>query len=100
MNIVSAGMSVMISRAIRPVTRKGMIFLHSSATGRSATRQATYRLMPTGGVNKENCGEWIAAGACAVGAGSDLTAGAKTGDYAKITEIAKEMVAAVAAARK
>ena len=58
------------------------------------------KMMPTGGVNKDNCGEWIAAGACAVGAGSDLTAGAKTGDYAKITEIAKEMVAAVAAARK
>ena len=57
------------------------------------------KMMPTGGVNKDNCGEWIAAGACAVGAGSDLTAGAKTGDFAQITDIAKQMVAAVAAAR-
>lgn len=35
------------------------------------------KMMPTGGVNKDNCAEWIKAGACAVGAGSDLTAGAK-----------------------
>lgn len=57
------------------------------------------KMMPTGGVNAENCGEWIKAGAVAVGAGGDLTAGAKTGDYAKITEIAKKMVAEVKAAR-
>ena len=58
------------------------------------------KMMPTGGVNKDNCAEWIKAGACAVGAGSDLTAGAKTGDYESITRIAKEMIAAVKAARK
>ena len=32
------------------------------------------RIMPTGGVNAANAGEWIAAGAVAVGAGGDLTA--------------------------
>ena len=58
------------------------------------------KMMPTGGVNKDNCAEWIKAGACAVGAGSDLTAGAKTGEYESITRIAKEMIAAVKAARK
>ncbi len=58
------------------------------------------RIMPTGGVNASNAGEWIAAGAVAVGAGGDLTAGAKTGDYESITRIGKEMVAAVKAARK
>lgn len=58
------------------------------------------RIMPTGGVNAANAGEWIAAGAVAVGAGGDLTAGAKTGDYESITRIGKEMVAAVKAARK
>ncbi len=58
------------------------------------------KMMPTGGVNKDNCADWIKAGACAVGAGSDLTAGSKTGDYAAVTAIAKEMVANVAAARK
>src|SRR5690554_1838615 len=40
--------------------------------------------MPTGGVNLENVGQWIKAGAVAVGTGSDLTKGAKTGDYSQI----------------
>src|SRR5579875_3553411 len=39
-------------------------------------------LMPTGGVDVGNVGEWIKAGAVAVGAGSSLIGGAKTGDYA------------------
>lgn len=58
------------------------------------------RIMPTGGVNAANAADWIKAGAVAVGAGGDLTAGAKTGDYESITRIAKEMVGAVKAARK
>ncbi len=57
-------------------------------------------MMPTGGVNVDNAAEWIKAGAVAVGAGSDLTAGAKTGDYESIVRIGREMIAAVAAARK
>ncbi len=57
------------------------------------------RLMPTGGVSVENVAEWIAAGAVAVGAGSSLTAGAKTGDYAKVTSTARQFVDAVRAAR-
>ena len=56
-------------------------------------------LMPTGGVSVENVAEWIAAGAVAVGAGSQLTAGAKTGDWKKVTDTAKQFVAAVKAAR-
>jgi 2-dehydro-3-deoxyphosphogluconate aldolase/(4S)-4-hydroxy-2-oxoglutarate aldolase len=58
------------------------------------------RMMPTGGVNADNAAEWIRAGAVAVGAGSDLTAGAKTGDYDSITAIGKKMIAAVKDARK
>ncbi|MEF9988978.1 MAG: bifunctional 2-keto-4-hydroxyglutarate aldolase/2-keto-3-deoxy-6-phosphogluconate aldolase [Christensenellaceae bacterium] len=58
------------------------------------------RMMPTGGVNAGNVADWISAGAVAVGAGGDLTAGAKTGDYDSIVRIGKEMVDAVAAARK
>lgn len=58
------------------------------------------KMMPTGGVNADNAAEWIKAGAVAVGAGSDLTAGAKTGDYMSITEIGKKMVEAVKAARE
>ena len=58
-------------------------------------------MMPTGGVNIDNVGDWFAAGAVAVGAGSDLcpTAWAKEGRFADITERAKKFVAAVAAGR-
>ncbi len=57
------------------------------------------KMMPTGGVNADNVGEWIKAGAVAVGAGSSLTAGAKTGDYKQITETGKKFVANIKAAR-
>ncbi len=55
--------------------------------------------MPSGGVDVDNVDKWIKAGAYAVGTGSSLTKGAKTGDYAAVTAKAKEFVAAVAAAR-
>jgi hypothetical protein len=38
-------------------------------------------------------------GAVAVGAGGELTAGAKTGDFEAVTRVAAEMVASVKAAR-
>lgn len=57
------------------------------------------KLMPTGGVALDNVGEWIKAGAVAVGVGGSLTAGAKTGDYASITTIGKQFVEKVKAAR-
>jgi len=57
------------------------------------------KMMPTGGVDVNNAADWIKAGAVAVGAGSSLTAGAKTGDYQKITETAKQFVAAIEKAR-
>lgn len=56
--------------------------------------------MPTGGVSLENAADWIKGGAVALGTGSDLTKGAKTGDYALVTETAKKFVAAVQAAKK
>ncbi|MCC5466886.1 bifunctional 2-keto-4-hydroxyglutarate aldolase/2-keto-3-deoxy-6-phosphogluconate aldolase [Pelosinus baikalensis] len=56
-------------------------------------------LMPTGGVNLENVGEWIKAGCVAVGVGGNLTAGAKTGDYQSIEEIAKQFIGKVRVAR-
>lgn len=58
------------------------------------------RLMPTGGVNADNVEEWILAGAVCVGAGSELTKGAKTGDYASIEAIGRRMIESVAHARK
>lgn len=57
------------------------------------------KMMPTGGVTADNVGEWIKAGAVAVGAGGSLTAGAKTGNYALITETAKKFVANIKEAR-
>ncbi len=57
------------------------------------------KLMPTGGVDVENVAAWIKAGAVAVGAGGSLTAGAKTGDYAKITATARQFIANIQAAR-
>ena len=46
-----------------------------------------------------NVDQWIKAGAVAVGAGSALTKGAKTGDYADITKTAKEFIKNIKAAR-
>lgn len=57
------------------------------------------KMMPTGGVDLSNVGDWIKAGAVAVGAGGSLTKGAKTGDYKAITETAKEFIAKVKEAR-
>lgn len=57
------------------------------------------KMMPTGGVDVDNVGKWIKAGAVAVGAGSSLTKGAKTGDYNAITETAKKFIAGIRAAR-
>ena len=56
-------------------------------------------LMPTGGVSLQNVHEWINAGAAAVGVGSDLTAGAKRGDYDEVTRTARQFVEAIKAAR-
>jgi 2-dehydro-3-deoxyphosphogluconate aldolase/(4S)-4-hydroxy-2-oxoglutarate aldolase len=56
-------------------------------------------LMPTGGVTLENVADWIRAGAVAVGVGGNLTAGAKTGDFASITNLARQFVENIKAAR-
>lgn len=56
-------------------------------------------IMPTGGVNIDNVAEWIKNGCIAVGVGGQLTGGAKTGDYNKITETAKEFTRRVKEAR-
>jgi 2-dehydro-3-deoxyphosphogluconate aldolase/(4S)-4-hydroxy-2-oxoglutarate aldolase len=59
------------------------------------------KLMPTGGVTLDNAGEWIRAGAIAVGVGSALLdAGAiEQGRFDVITANASRIVANVAAAR-
>ena len=60
------------------------------------------KLMPTGGVSVENAGDWIRAGAVAVGAGSALidAAAVAAGDYAVITLKAQRILANVRSARE
>jgi 2-dehydro-3-deoxyphosphogluconate aldolase/(4S)-4-hydroxy-2-oxoglutarate aldolase len=58
-------------------------------------------LMPTGGVSLATIGDFIQAGATAVGAGADLVdvARIRAGDPGAVTEKARQYVAAVAKAR-
>lgn len=56
-------------------------------------------LMPTGGVSIDNAAEWIKAGSVALGVGGSLTAGAKTGDFKSITDLARRLIAAIQEAR-
>lgn len=57
-------------------------------------------IIPTGGVSLENVTRWIQAGCEAVGVGSELTRGAKTGNYDLVTETARQFMTAVQNARK
>jgi 2-dehydro-3-deoxyphosphogluconate aldolase / (4S)-4-hydroxy-2-oxoglutarate aldolase len=60
------------------------------------------KLMPTGGVSLDNAGDWIRAGAVAVGAGSALldARAIEEGRLDVLTANARRIVASVAAARK
>ena len=60
------------------------------------------KLMPTGGVTLDNAGDWIRAGAVAVGLGSALldAKAIDEGRFDVITANARRVVASVAAARK
>jgi 2-dehydro-3-deoxyphosphogluconate aldolase/(4S)-4-hydroxy-2-oxoglutarate aldolase len=59
------------------------------------------RIMPTGGVSKDNIAEWFAAGVFAVGAGSELcpTQWVKEGRFDEIVTRAQQFVAALQLAR-
>lgn len=59
------------------------------------------KLMPTGGVTVENAGDWIRAGAVAVGVGSSLldTKAIADGNYGVLRAKAEQMLANVRAAR-
>ena len=59
------------------------------------------KLMPTGGVTLDNAGEWIRAGAVAVGVGSALldAKAIAAGDYKVLEDGARRIVANVRAAR-
>ncbi len=59
------------------------------------------RLMPTGGVTVDNVGDWLRAGACAVGAGSSLLdkKALEAGDFAAITARAEAFIRRIEATR-
>jgi 2-dehydro-3-deoxyphosphogluconate aldolase/(4S)-4-hydroxy-2-oxoglutarate aldolase len=59
-------------------------------------------LIPTGGVSLSNAGDFIAAGAFALGVGTDLVnpAALREGNIEKITQAARELTRAVLSARK
>src|SRR6266487_3986151 len=58
-------------------------------------------MIPTGGVNLETCGDFLKAGACAVGVGGELidAANIRAGKFEVFEERAKQFLAAVAKAR-
>lgn len=60
------------------------------------------RMVPTGGVSLQNCGDFIKAGAVAVAVGSNLVdkKAVKEGRWSDLTATAKKFVDAVQAARK
>ena len=59
------------------------------------------KLMPTGGVSIDNVGDWLRAGAAAVGVGSALLDGKAiaAGNFAPVAANARRMMANVQAAR-
>ena len=58
-------------------------------------------MVPTGGVNLETCGDFLKAGACAVGVGAELidTPNIRAGNFGIFEERARQFLAAVAKAR-
>lgn len=58
------------------------------------------QVMPTGGVNLENLGEWIKAGAIAVGVGGELTAIGKTKGMDALTKAASAYVNEIKALKR
>ena len=71
-----------------------------SAFGPSIIKDFKTPIMPTGGVDLENVGQWIKNGCVAVGVGGKLTAGAKTGNYVEVTRMAKLFVEKVKEVRR
>lgn len=57
-------------------------------------------IMPTGGVSLDNVDQWIKNGCVAVGVGGNLITPAKTGDFDKISDFAKQYVTKVQTARE
>lgn len=56
--------------------------------------------VPAGKVTPETVPQWLQAGCVALAAGSYITGPAKKGDYQRVTQASREIIAAIAAARK
>ena len=54
------------------------------------------KIMPTGGINLDNMKDWLAAGAVAVGIGSDLNKAYKAGGYEAVVELSKKYINKIA----
>jgi len=54
------------------------------------------KIMPTGGINLDNINDWLAAGAVAVGIGSDLNKAYKTGGYEAVMELSQQYINKIA----
>jgi 2-dehydro-3-deoxyphosphogluconate aldolase/(4S)-4-hydroxy-2-oxoglutarate aldolase len=59
------------------------------------------KLMPTGGVDASNAGEWIKAGAVCVGAGSSLVPkdALRANDWSAITQAARQFIDVIRSVR-
>lgn len=57
-------------------------------------------IMPSGGVDLDNVDQWIKNGCVSVGVGGNLVKFAKTGEFEKVREIAREFVEKVQQARE
>lgn len=59
------------------------------------------KVMPTGGVTRDNAGDWIRAGACAIGVGTALVDPAAVAErrFGDLTAAARDFLQAVSAAR-
>ena len=68
--------------------------------GPAFVKAANGRLLEAGSAGLENVGQWAEAGAVAFGGGGNLTAGAETGDYESISELARELVGRVKEVRE
>jgi len=53
------------------------------------------QIMPTGGINQDNMNDWLAAGAVAVGIGSDLNKAYKSGGYEAVVEVSKQYMSKI-----
>jgi 2-keto-3-deoxy-6-phosphogluconate aldolase len=91
-------MSIPTDEVLGKVLASGLVAVIRAENPDQAAR-TTEAWMPTGGVSLENVAAWINAGAVAVGVAGNLTAGAKTGDFASITRLARQFVEKITRAR-